>query len=131
MNLKTVTYDADQWQIVPKVATIEHETKVNNELCNEYGLSFIADTKHFARDAYRQWLVNAPQPPNLSPWLPIDDFLSSETFGAVWVKTKDDIRLCNHKVSGMFVGVLTGMVFTKQEVTHVILLERPQPPEVE
>ena len=53
MNLTTITYDADVYQLVPKVATIEHETKVNNALCGEYGLSFIADNKHFAMQCLR------------------------------------------------------------------------------
>lgn len=132
MNLKTITFDADSYQLVPKTATKEMK------MAGMFSGVWVSEEDE-SSDIYLAMLATAPQPPevdsmataSVSPWLPIDDFLSSETFGVVWVKTKDDIRLCNHKVLGMFVGVLTGALFTKREVTHVILLERPQAPEVE
>lgn len=135
MNLITQAYDADVYQLVPKVATFKMQDDGVSSLQETHDVGQWNECGGFSirysESCYTAMLAAAPQPPELSPWLPIDDFLSSEIFGVVWVKTKDDIRLCNHKALGMFVGVLTCALFTKREVTHVILLERPQAPEGE
>lgn len=63
MNLKTVTYDTDQWQIVPKELT-------EQMLFNVQGRIPVTFSDY--RQIYSRWLVNAPQPPNLSPWQSIE-----------------------------------------------------------
>ena len=61
MNLKTITYDSDKWQLVPKEAT---------DKMIKAGLTNYA---HCNIDKfYNQLLAAAPQPEELSPWLPIE-----------------------------------------------------------
>lgn len=118
MNLITQTYDADKWQLMPKVATDEMNAAA-------------AYTETFA-EAYTALLATAPQPPELSPWVPIDEFLKAQTYGIVWIKTKDDTRLCDYSVlNPKFIGVITGAQFSIEEIVYVMPLTRPQPPEVE
>lgn len=58
MNLKTITYDADTWQLVPK------------------DIHPISSVSSGSFDFYQLWwsqlIAAAPQPETVSPWLPIE-----------------------------------------------------------
>lgn len=91
MNLKTVTYDVDTWQIAPKVATDKMA-----------GISYDPDT---ARGLYQAMLAEAPQPPELSPWLPIESapkdgeqfYVTGYNYGVVGAEMWHDVAFRNKK----------------------------------
>ena len=76
MNLKTTTFDADLYQLVPKVATFKMQDDGVSSLqethdagqWNECGGFSIRDSE----SCYTAMLAAAPQPPELSPLMPIE-----------------------------------------------------------
>lgn len=62
MNLITVTYNANKYQLVPKEPTPEWVAKYEDNVHYQV----------FAEQNIREVLAAAPQPETLSPWLPIE-----------------------------------------------------------
>ena len=120
MNLKTITFDADKWQLMPKVAT----DKMN---------AAAAYTETFA-EAYAELIAAAPQPEPLSPLLPIGEFEQSPTLGACWVQIKDIgviLARCDKFLNSFAIYALGSSGHMLDGVTHVMPITKPQPPEAE
>lgn len=93
MNLTTITYDADKWQLVPKNLT--HEMYM--ALRSNYGLS--------SQERWENVLYVAPQPETLSPWQPIETapkdgeqfYVTGYNYGVVGAEMWYDVAFRNNK----------------------------------
>lgn len=120
MNLKTVTYDADVYQLMPKVATDEMIHRALKQYAH-------GNVFHF----YKAMLAAAPQPPELSPWLPIEvapkdgtPFLvSGFNYGDDYGERWHDIGVTSKKGAVVSTINANNLAFA----THWMSL--PQPPE--
>lgn len=130
MNLITQTYDADQWQLVPKVATnamfealLERAPTGDDDNPEWLLMDF--------RNDYVAMLAAAPQPPELSPWLSIETapkdgtpfLVSGFNYGNDYGERWHDIGVTSKKGAVVSTINANNLAFA----THWMLM--PQPPE--
>jgi hypothetical protein len=100
MNLTTVTYDADKYQLMPKELT-------EQMLFNVQGRIPVTFSDY--RQIYSRWLVNAPQPETLSPWLPIEALTKGD--GDVLLKWDDGCVRIGERWDSAFKGFICRLDF--------------------
>lgn len=137
MNIKTITFDADKYQLVPKepdhkmLAKMRatHWTLRGCQLCSE---------DYF--DIHTAMLASAPQPPELSPWLPIDDFLKKPVFFCpCFVFHKGEVKegyihkfiIKDIETPRFYPNKFSNNCFLTESISHVYPITQPQAPEVE
>lgn len=132
MNLKTITFDADSYQLVPKTATKEMK------MAGMFSGVWVSEEDE-SSDIYLAMLAAAPQPPevdsmataSVSPWLPIGEFEQSPTLGACWVQIKDIgviLARCDKFLNSFAIYALGSSGYMLDGVTYVMPITKPQAP---
>ena len=137
MNPITKTYDADKWQLVPKVATDEMSDAGFNSaeispLADDYSKRYLENPT----EVYQAMLATAPQPPELSPWRDIETLTKED--GNVLLKWDDGCVRIGERWDSVFNGFIcrldfgdvTTSVWVPKDYLPIEWMSLPQSPEV-
>lgn len=72
MNLKTITYDTDTWQLMPRAVNPNMSKAAEIVYCSWLNKQSFKDDKIIIRYLFDALLAAAPQPETISPWRGIE-----------------------------------------------------------